>query len=46
MRQPEIVAVEPAPPEKSAALMSDWVETITSSDRNKPKVAVVWIQLV
>ena len=38
MRQPQ--------ERKSSALMDDWVNTMTSSDKNRPIVAVVWIQLV
>ena len=33
-------------PRKSSALIEDWVVRMTSSDRNSPMVAVVWIQLV
>src|SRR5690349_3963487 len=46
MRQPEIHCVEVAAPWKSAGLIVDWVNRMISSERNKPSVAVVWIQLV
>ena len=36
----------PAPGAEVSALMEDWVNRITSSDMNRPMVAVVWIQLV